>query len=135
MELTLSFDSTADMVLAKPIGEVTTENVLDASKKTFEFAQRHDCRRVLFDITACAEAQSLLEGFQVMGAFGSATGFSVHHRLAVFYDPAIYPNTRAKFIEDVVYNRPNPQLRMFDSREAALGWLLETGSSAGSSSG
>ncbi|MDH5414206.1 MAG: hypothetical protein OEW87_08710 [Flavobacteriaceae bacterium] len=48
---------------------------------------------------------------------------TVSHRTAILYDFNIYPNERARFIENVVSNRANPQLSYFSDMKEAIEWL------------
>jgi hypothetical protein len=49
-----------------------------------------------------------MDGFNLMSDLNKNTGLTVSHRTAIFYDFNIYPNERARFIENVVSNRANP---------------------------
>jgi len=58
-----------------------------------------------------------------MSDLNKNTGLTVSHRTAIFYDFNIYPNERARFIENVVSNKANPRLRYFTDMKEAIEWL------------
>jgi hypothetical protein len=112
-------------VITVPKGDVTTENVKISAMKALEFSIQHSCNYLLFDIRKCKEAQPIIQGYYDMKDMERTTGLTNSHKCAIVYDPAIYPEERAQFIENVVANRPNPMLKMFTSTEDAHDWLVE----------
>ena len=123
MKLDTFFDSENEIIVAKPEGDMTSENVKLAIKKTMELSGEHDCYRLLFDITLCREAQPLIYGYQHMKDGLITGGMSLQHICAVVYNPELYPEDRADFIENVVINRTNPKFKMFKTADEAVDWL------------
>lgn len=123
MELSARYDSKTNIIVATPIGEVTNENIIATIAKGLELSKQYNCNLLLFDISKCQIGQSLMDGFNLMSDLNKNTGLTVSHRTAIFYDFNIYPNERARFIENVVSNRANPRLRYFTDMKEAIEWL------------
>jgi hypothetical protein len=123
MELSARYDSESDVIIATPIGEVTKGNIIVTIAKGLELSKQYNCNLLLFDISKCKIGQSLIEGFNLMRDLNKNTGLTVSHRTAILYDFNIYPNERARFIENVVSNRANPRLRYFTEMKEAIDWL------------
>ena len=123
MKLTAYYDRENEVVFAVADGQVTTENLKATTRKALELSKKHNCYHLLFDITKCTESQSILQGFLDMENMEKTTGLTFKHKCAVIYNPAIYPNERARFIENVVTNRINPDFKMFTRQQKALAWL------------
>jgi hypothetical protein len=83
--------------------------------------------RMLFvpGMTDCPEGQSIFQGFTDMQNLQLTTGITYRHRCAIVYNPDLYTEERARFIETVVTNRPNPVFRMFTNKRDAMKWLKE----------
>jgi hypothetical protein len=79
----------------------------------------------LFDIRNCPIKQTLLDGFQGMRNLKDSTGLDLTYKIAVVYNPDIYPKERAQFIENVVENRANPTYKMFTDIDEAMAWLMK----------
>jgi len=126
MNISICYDEAEKAVIATPADEINNENVRLAASKALELSREHDCRRILFDIRKCTIGQTQIEAFFFMKEMGEKAGFSVEQRIAIVYDPELYPAERAEFIENVVVNRVNPPFRMFTSMGEALRWLKRT---------
>jgi len=123
MELTVYFDDANKILVAKPLGEVTTENVKETTKQAIELSKKYNCNYLLFDIRQCFEAQSIIQGFESMSKIGETTGLTALQKCACVYDPKNYPEERAKFIENVVTNRLSNAFKFFTNPEEAISWL------------
>ena len=123
MKLSVIYDKDNEIIIAKPVGNITKENVKATAMKALELSKKCDCDYLLFDVRKCPVAQSDVEGFFLMKNMEETTGLTLKHRVAIVYDPALYPKERAQFIENVVVNRINPVYKMFMSIEDALLWL------------
>ncbi len=126
MKLNLYFDVENGIIVTKAVGAAITENVKITMKKALELSKEHDCTKILFDISKCGEAQPIAEGFHFMKDGFMLLGYTPTHKCAVFYNPEIYPEERAKFIENVVTNRANPMFKVFKQFDDAAEWLKET---------
>lgn len=100
------------------------ENVRTTVNKALELSKLHRCPQLLFDIRKCPIRQTLLEGFEGMSDLRKSIGLELSFKIAIVYDPAVYPTERAQFIENVVVNRANPAFRMFSDYDEALAWLI-----------
>lgn len=125
MEITSYYDTKNGVVYTTPVGEVRIDNVKATAKKALELAIKHRCKLLLFDIRNCPVKQTLLEGFQSMQNVKETLGFDNTYWIAIVYNPDIYPEDRAQFIETVVANRANPKYRMFKEADDAYSWLRE----------
>jgi hypothetical protein len=123
MDLETYYDNGNNIVVAKPIGEVTTDKVKETSKKVLELSRNYNCNFLLFDMRLCSEGQSIIRGFESMSKLGETTGLTSLHKCAFVYDPENYPEERAKFIENVVTNRASNAFKFFTNYEEALTWL------------
>ncbi len=123
MELTAYYDNDNKIVFAKPIGEVTTINAKETTKKALELSKEYNCNSLLFDIRQCFLGQSIIEGFEAMSKIGETIGLTSNYKCAVVYDPNNFPDERANFIENVVKNRTNYNFKLFTGPEEALTWL------------
>jgi hypothetical protein len=123
MELTVYFDSVKNIVIAEPIAEVTTDNVRETIKQSLVISKEHNCDFLLFDTRKCYLGQSIIEGFEAMSKIGESIGMSPKYKYAIVYNPANYPEERAKFIENVVTNRLSNAFKFFANMEEAIMWL------------
>jgi hypothetical protein len=123
MELNLYFDVENGIIVTKAVGEVINENVKKTINEAFELSTKHNCTKLLFDISGCSETQPIAEGFHFMKDGLMNAGLTLNHKCAVFYNPEIYPEERAKFIENVVTNRANPKFKVFKQFNEAAEWL------------
>ena len=123
MELTTYYDTDNQVVVLEAEGPVTRENIKVTARKALELSNTHICNYILFDLTKCPESQSIFQGYDAMKNMELTTGITRNLKCAVVYNPSIYPEERAKFIENVVMNRPNPFYSMFTSRQDAFVWL------------
>jgi len=125
MDLTLKFEKENGIIISRPRAPINKENVWQTLAKTVEYSKSHNCYLLLFDIRQCSVDRPLMEGFFDMQNLLQIKGVSIKHKMAILYDPSLYPEERARFIENVVVNRPNPTYRMFDDKKEAIRWLLE----------
>lgn len=125
MELDVYYSTEHSIVIARPIGPVSRENVTKTIKRAMEVCKEHSCNYGLFDIRKCPVGQSMAQGFDLMQNLEKAFGVSIDFKMAVVYDPSLYPDDRARFIENVVVNRVNASYRMLKSMDEALAWLQE----------
>jgi len=125
MELTVFYDKDKDIVVARPHAEITMDNIRVTVMKALELSNEYNCNYFLFDLRKCPSGQSLIEGFWGMQDMKQSTGLMLHHCCAVIYNPKLYPEERALFIENVVANRINPTLKMFKNPDEAMKWLRE----------
>lgn len=125
MELSVFYDTENDIIVTKPVAEITMENIRFVSLKVLELSDAHNCNYIFIDLTECILGQTLLEGFLGMQNMRESTGLNYNHICAVLYKPEFYPDDRAQFIENVVANRINPTLKMFKKYNEALKWLKE----------
>ena len=123
MELSVYYDERKNIVVAIPVGSVTTDNVKKTIVKALEISKKNNCLDLLFDISKCQVDRGIIEGFNDMQNVQQLTGITFMHKCAVIYNPEIYPDERARFIENVVTNRPNPDYKMFTNSEEAIKWL------------
>lgn len=125
MELTLQYDKESDIIIIKALADITAENIRISSEKAIELSKKHHCNNLLIDLSECPIGQSLIDGFWSMQDMEKSFGLSFKYNCAVIYNPKLYPDDRAQFIENVVANRINPILKMFSSAEEARKWLEE----------
>lgn len=123
MELTAYFDQGNKVIVVESVGEVNTENIKATATKALELSKQHNNNLLLFDITKCSVGQSATQGFQDMQNMSETTGLTLDYKSAIVYDPNIYPTDRARFIENVVFNRGNQRFKVFTDRHEALKWL------------
>jgi hypothetical protein len=125
MELTAYFDEENNVVVTTPVGEVTLENVKATTREALILSEKHTCYSLLFDIRQCPIGQSLSDGFWVMQDMKETLGLDYRYRVAIVYNPEIYPQERAQFIENVVVNRGNPNFKLYIELDQALAWLRQ----------
>ncbi len=123
MELRVYYDTDNEIIIAKPAGNITNDNINTTFSKALEYSKKHDCNFLLIDIRKCTIAQSEIDGFLFMKDMTQKTKLSLEHWIAVVFDPMLYPKERAQFIENTVVNRPNPSYRMFMFIDEAILWL------------
>ncbi len=123
MELSAYYDNSKNIVFAKPVGEVTTENVKETKRKVLELSTINNCNFLLFDTIQCFLGQSIIEAFEAMSKIGETFGLTAKQKCAIVYDPNNYPEERAKFIENVVTNRTSNAFKFFTNSEDAISWL------------
>ena len=125
MELTAYYDRGNDIVVAKPVAEITAENIKLGALKILKIAEKNHCCYLLVDLRKCPIGHSLVEGFLTMQNMKKSTGLSYKYKVAIVYDPTLYPDDRANFIETIVANRANPSFKMFKKTTDAMKWLKE----------
>jgi len=125
MELTVFYDKDSDIIVTRALADITMENIRTASIKALELSNEHNCNNLLIDLSECPVGQTLMDGFWGMQDMGKSTGLTHKHCCAVIYNPDLYPEDRAQFIENVVANRINPSLKMFKKSDEAMKWLRE----------
>ncbi len=125
MEITVDYDRDQDIVITRPVAEITKENVRLAVKKALEISKRNNCYNLLFDTRKCPVGHTLVEGFLTMRDMKQNIGLSYNYKVAVLYNPSTYPESRANFIETIVSNRANPPFKMFRNKSNAIKWLKE----------
>lgn len=113
------------IIVTTPVAKITVENVRTTVDKALMLSKKHNCNLLLFDIRGCPVGQTLLDGFQGMSSMKESVGLNYNYKIAVIYDPKIYPRERAEFIENVVANRANPKFRMFTDFKEGESWLLK----------
>lgn len=125
IEVTAYYNEEYGIIITTPVAEVTMENVRTTVKEAMKLSEVHKCNLLLFDIRNCPIRQTLLDGFQGMSNMKDSMGLDYSYKIAVVYDPGIYPKERAEFIETVVTNRANPKYKMFTDIEEGMVWLLK----------
>lgn len=88
-----------------------------------DLAKQHQCNHLVFDIRKCKPTKTLVDAYWMMQSLESLAGLDVSYKCAIIFDPSVYPENRADFIEDVVVNRPNPPFKMFKNLDEAFEWL------------
>lgn len=126
MQLFGYYDTSRDIVAIRAVGPVTKENARKTAQEALELSRQNNCFRLLFDLRECEEGQSIIRGFETMENMEKSIGLSSDYKCAVVYDPEKYSPERAKFIENVATNRPNPAFRMFTNMDQAIHWLKPT---------
>ena len=114
---------TFNIVIAKPIASITAHNVKKTLHKAIPIANSKNCNSILVDITDCPIGETLLEGFNLMSNFSTNTNTPLDFKIAVLFNPKLYPEERALFIEEIVSQKPNSTFRVFSDRFFAINWL------------
>ena len=123
MEHSVKYDSEKHVVITNATGPLSSENIREMARVSRVEAEKYICYNLLVNITECSISRSMLDAFMDMQYFMEISGLSVNYKCAILYDPVTYPEDRAKFIETVVTNRPNPRFKMVMSYEEAFHWL------------
>ncbi len=123
MNINSSFDFKNNLVITRAEGKVESATNIAASKKAIEIARKNKCHRFVFDIRNNPEGQTMLQAFSDMENMTKTLGFQFDDVIAIIYNPSIYSEERAEFVETIVNNRANPKFKMFTKIDNALNWL------------
>ena len=125
MEVKVKYEKTKHIIVSTSVGEITAESVKEMFKTTLEVSDKYNCNNLLLDMTACWATQPIFKAYDLGVKLTINTGLTSQHRCALIYDSALYPTERAKFIENVINNRPNPIFKIFEDRKEGRKWLSQ----------
>lgn len=125
VDLNIYHDKQNGIIVTEATGPLTTESVRNGIENALICSREHTCELLLFDLRKCTVERPILEGFIDIHDLMRFEGLTFRHKLAIIYNPVLYPEDRARFIENVVVNRPNPPFRMFREKKEAIAWLKE----------
>ena len=125
MNISGEYDKNLELIVVKLGGLTELKNADGDLQTASKLSVEHNCMKVLFDARELQPGQSLLEGYEGAKNFGTIGGLSKEHICAILYDPKTYPEERAEFLESIIHNWDNPNIRVFRENNEAFNWLKD----------
>ena len=118
MPTNIHVNNTLGIVEATTSGHLTTEKIQADIDNMMKLSEENQVFKFLLDATGVLTAPTLSETFQRFASFPR------QYKQAVVMKQSQPTAEDARFIETVAYNR-GILIRVFETREAALTWLME----------
>ena len=121
MPFEISLDEERAMIVARHYGKITVDEINVSRSKIGRIAQERGWSRVFIDAREIRTRFSVTEVFE-LGTTNVDHGFTWSMKLAIIVEDVDLEN--ARFYETVSQNR-GTNVRLFESEQEALAWLIE----------
>jgi hypothetical protein len=123
MPWSLKHDDTLGIVNLVYEGELSGDDLREATREGILLSQKHDAVKAIVDCTRQEKTGDILDLYEFPDLYSQA-GLNRAMRIALVMPIATELHELARFYEDVCVNR-GWQVKNFDTREEALAWLHE----------
>ena len=120
---TIEFDAANGWVKAVIEGPLNIDITLSTFRRVREKAVECGTRKLLMDLRSIQPSAAFIDSYMFAKNFRERTGIDNNYRLAVLFNPAIYPKDRADTLQMVSRNWGNIAGKMFTDEEEALEFL------------